>query len=77
MWCVGILAFELLTGRPPFYHLSRQETFRRIGEATPTFPNTLSKEAVDFISGLLQKVPEERMSATDALQHPFITKYES
>jgi len=58
MWCVGVLAYELITGRPPFYHLSKQETFRRIEEATPSFPTSMSKEATDFIGGLLRKVPE-------------------
>jgi serine/threonine protein kinase len=30
LWCVGVLAYELLAGRPPFYHISRQETFNKI-----------------------------------------------
>ena len=30
VWAVGVLAFELLTGRTPFYHQSRDETMRSI-----------------------------------------------
>jgi serine/threonine protein kinase len=74
MWCVGVFAYELLAGKAPFYHLSRQETFKRIGEAAPTYPTFFSKEAVDFIGQMLRKVPEERMSASDALEHPFLTQ---
>jgi hypothetical protein len=36
----------------------------------------MSKEAIDFIGGLLRKVPEERMSSTEALANLFITKFE-
>ncbi len=54
--------------------MSRQETFKRIEEATPSYPAYFSPEAVDFIRKLLKKVPEERMSAVDALLHPFILK---
>lgn len=35
-------------------------------------PEHLSIEAIDFISKLLVKDPEERMSAEDALKHKFI-----
>ena len=47
---------------------------KRIGEATPTYPNFFSKKAVDFIEKLLKKVPEERMCAPDTLLHPFLTQ---
>ena len=58
MWCIGVFAYELLAGKAPFYHFSRQETMKRIGEATPTYPSHFSKTAVDFIEKLLKKVPE-------------------
>jgi|JI6StandDraft_1071083.scaffolds.fasta_scaffold1224723_1 aurora kinase len=76
MWCVGVLTFELLSGRPPFYHLSRQETFRKIEEADPSYPSYFSLQAKDFIGKLLKKVPEERMSSVDALLHPFLANAE-
>lgn len=57
MWCIGVFAYELLAGKTPFYHFSRQETFKRIGEASPTFPSFFSPQAADFIDKLLKKVP--------------------
>jgi hypothetical protein len=30
VWAVGVLAFELLVGKAPFYHISRKETMRSI-----------------------------------------------
>ena len=30
LWCVGVLCFELIVGRAPFYHASRKETMKRI-----------------------------------------------
>lgn len=30
LWCIGVLVYELLSGRAPFYHISRQETFNKI-----------------------------------------------
>lgn len=40
LWCIGVLTYELLAGKPPFYHISRQETFRKIANvdapASPT-----------------------------------------
>jgi len=37
-----------------------------------SFPDTVSDLARDFISRLLVREPEKRMSLEDALQHPWI-----
>jgi aurora kinase len=39
------------------------------------FPRYLSEEVKDFITKLLIKKPEKRMSLKDALNHPWIKKY--
>lgn len=38
-------------------------------------PAELSSEAKDFISKLIVNDPDERMSAEQALEHPFIVRY--
>ena len=30
LWCLGVMTFELMTGKAPFYHISRKETLKRI-----------------------------------------------
>lgn len=30
LWCLGVLTYELLVGKAPFYHISRKETMKRI-----------------------------------------------
>ena len=38
------------------------------------FPASVSKASVSFIEALLRKKPEERMTAHDVLQHPFLVQ---
>jgi len=40
------------------------------------FPKHLSPEIQNFISKLLVRKPEDRMSLGDALHHPWLMKYE-
>lgn len=66
LWCLGVLAFELLAGKAPFYHISRKETMKRIMnvESTAiTYPENMSENAKSFIENLIKRKPEERMSA--------------
>ena len=30
LWCLGVLAYELLVGKAPFYHISRKQTIKKI-----------------------------------------------
>lgn len=75
LWCLGVLTYELMVGKAPFYHLSRKETIKKILNVESTaviFPETMSKVAVAFIEKLLKKNPLERLTAADALKHSFL-----
>ncbi|CAG0897702.1 unnamed protein product [Cyprideis torosa] len=48
-WCVGILCFELLTGKPPFAKPSPADTKRAIVHNDITFPSFVSPTAKDLI----------------------------
>lgn len=65
-----------LSGISPFFVDNIQMVVERIKEARYSFYNEqfdqVSQEAKDFISALLQKSPEFRMTAANALLHPWI-----
>jgi len=33
LWCLGVLCYELLVGKAPFYHVSRKQTMQKIIKA--------------------------------------------
>lgn len=57
-WAVGVLAYELLNGCPPFAAPSRQQTEFQIMQLTPVFVVDVSEGAADFILACLSKDPE-------------------
>ena len=65
-----------LSGISPFFVDNIQMVVERIREARYSFYNEqfdqVSQEAKDFISALLQKSPEFRLTASNALLHPWI-----
>ena len=77
MWSIGVIAYILLCGYPPFYGDSDSEIFRNVRSAVYDYPSPewdkISSSARNFIDGLLQKDPEQRMSAREALQHSWIS----
>lgn len=55
-WAVGILAYELLVGYPPFEQESRAATYEHIMYKDPKFPSWMSEDAKKFIACALCKV---------------------
>lgn len=76
-WSCGILLYFMATGNQPFWDSNKtfvrnkdwHELTRRIREGT--FPDSpeLSEDCKDLIKKLLNVVPEERISAGEALRH--------
>ena len=64
-WSLGVLSYVLLTGQQPFGRPSEDAMaiMRRIINPSweVNFPSYLSKNAVSFISGLLQRKPSQRL----------------
>eukprot|EP01083_Nonionella_stella_P013251 37338_1 len=75
MWTIGVIAYVLVTGRPPFWGRENKEIIRKIVRGNVRFPSTikLSDECKDFILSLLQKPPDKLLSASEALKHAWIT----
>jgi len=78
MWSVGCIIYLLLGGNLPFMGRSQKELFRAIVVGKYEFPSDcgwddVSDEAKDLISKLLVTDPDKRMTAKEALEHPWIT----
>ncbi|KAG2494233.1 hypothetical protein HYH03_007588 [Edaphochlamys debaryana] len=71
-WAVGVLAYELLVGRPPFEAPEREGVEECIRRQVPRFPFGLSENARSFIATALQKDPDQRPTVLDMLNHPFV-----
>jgi len=73
-WAVGIVTFALLTGCFPFYAEKSEELFSLIQTCSIHWHEVISvsDNARDFIEKLMTKKPEDRMTAAQALQHPWI-----
>lgn len=70
-WALGILTYELLFGRCPFYDENRTKMFSKISLSEPVFPPNADPNVVDFIKKLLTKSPQTRPTFEDLIDHPF------
>lgn len=48
-WCLGVLLYEFLTGKPPFETESQESTYNRIRSLDYTFPDYVPTGARDLI----------------------------
>ena len=76
IWSIGILAYELLSGSPPFERPDQNQTYRAIQncEKTLQFPDYFSAESKDFISRLLRLDEDERLTQDQIEAHPWLQK---
>lgn len=81
LWSVGILMFQLLTGKFPFWDNVRMYTLQQVWRSILSDPIDLESEAVvsamspaarDLLAGLLARDPNDRLSAAEALAHPWV-----
>ena len=75
IWCIGVLLFELIVGRPPFSGESDQIVRYNILRMRINWPKMMDKDAMDLISKILKYNPEERISLEQMVLHPFFTKF--
>lgn len=80
MWSMGVVLYMLLGGYPPFYEPDddQKAMFRKILAGSYQFHadtwDVVSEEAKDLIRGLLTVDQEKRLTAQQALLHPWIHK---
>ncbi|RXM92319.1 Calcium/calmodulin-dependent protein kinase type 1 [Acipenser ruthenus] len=75
-WSIGVIAYILLCGYPPFYDENDAKLFEQILKAEYEFDSPywddISDSAKDFIVHLMEKDPRKRYTCDLALQHPWI-----
>eukprot|EP00929_Paragymnodinium_shiwhaense_P101180 TRINITY_DN6405_c1_g1_i1.p1 TRINITY_DN6405_c1_g1~~TRINITY_DN6405_c1_g1_i1.p1 ORF type:complete len:432 (+),score=90.62 TRINITY_DN6405_c1_g1_i1:87-1382(+) len=76
IWAIGVIAYVLLSGSLPFFHNVLHKLYRQIVERDLSFPEqswkNVSKGALDFILRLLQVRAGDRLTAEQALAHPWL-----
>ncbi|SCV05815.1 LANO_0H15786g1_1 [Lachancea nothofagi CBS 11611] len=81
MWSIGCLVYVILTGHLPFSGSTQNELYKQISAGSyhegPLKDYRISDDARDFIESFLQVNPRERMTAEQALKHPWIKAAES
>ena len=81
IWSCGVIMYVLLSKRPPFGGDTQDEIIANIlkGEYDIKKPplNKLSKNAIDLIQKLLNKDINKRISAREALNHPWFKENKS
>ncbi|KAM4678218.1 calcium/calmodulin-dependent protein kinase type 1D [Discoglossus pictus] len=75
-WSIGVIAYILLCGYPPFYDENDSKLFEQILKADYEFDSPywddISDSAKDFIRHLMEKDPSKRYTCEQALRHPWI-----
>ncbi|KAL1366270.1 hypothetical protein AAHE18_03G346200 [Arachis hypogaea] len=75
IWSLGCTVLEMLIGKRPYSDLEGVQALFRIGRGEPPpIPETLSKDARDFILECLQVNPSKRPTAAQLLEHPFLRR---
>ena len=76
LWSCGVICYILLCGYPPINSKNEKELIDKIKEGNYEFDpmewDSISDLAKDFVKSLLEKDPEKRVNAQQALNHPWI-----
>lgn len=78
IWSIGVISYILLSGHPPFLGSTERETLQFVKDGVISFPtpdwDEVSQQAIEFVSHLLQRDPEARPTASEALNHPWLQR---
>jgi calcium-dependent protein kinase len=76
VWSLGVIAYMLLSGAPPFNGDSSEKIHSLILTREPDYSKKLfpkaSEAALDFLRCMLTKDPSKRITVEQAFEHPFL-----
>ncbi|KAJ0966954.1 hypothetical protein J5N97_023871 [Dioscorea zingiberensis] len=76
VWSIGVITYILLCGRRPFWDRTEDGIFKEVLKNKPDFRRkpwpSISDSAKDFVQKLLVKDPRTRLTAAQALSHPWV-----
>ncbi|KAG0021733.1 hypothetical protein BGZ80_001799 [Entomortierella chlamydospora] len=75
-WSLGTLLYEMLSGITPFWAENHAQMYQRVLEDDLEFFMEIEQDAADFISGLLERNPDNRLGsggACDVKSHPYFS----
>lgn len=73
LWSVGVIFFEMLTGRTPYHDAkSHHELADMVMKQPIPFPPRASPLCRELLAGLLQKKPKERINWDAFFEHKFL-----
>ncbi|XP_066426054.1 RAC-beta serine/threonine-protein kinase isoform X2 [Molothrus aeneus] len=75
-WGLGVVMYEMLCGRLPFYNQDHERLFELILLEELRFPRSLGPESRSLLAGLLKKDPKQRLGggpgdAREVMEHRF------
>uniref|UniRef100_A0A8C9V9P5 calcium/calmodulin-dependent protein kinase n=1 Tax=Scleropages formosus TaxID=113540 RepID=A0A8C9V9P5_SCLFO len=77
LWACGVILYILLVGYPPFWDEDQHRLYQQIKAGAYDFPSpewdTVTPEAKDLINKMLTINPAKRITASEALKHPWIS----
>jgi serine/threonine protein kinase len=75
-WSLGMVAYEMLTGLPPWYTQDRDKLFENLRSAPLKFPMSVARTPALFIQALLNRNPLKRLGANggaEVRRHAFFS----
>ncbi|OHT04497.1 CAMK family protein kinase [Tritrichomonas foetus] len=71
-WSIGVIFFAMLTGQLPWTKRNQNQLFEQIRRGEYTVPTYVSPQCKSLITGLMTVNAKKRLSAAQALSHPFL-----